>query len=318
MVLRDKNILVTGGTGFIGSHLVKRLCGEKANVIVPYQSINPKSYFFDEKLNGETTLVHVDTKNYRRLFDVVSKYEIDLIFHLAAQSIVPTSFYNPLETLETNILGTANILEAARNYGRVSGIIVVSSDKAYGKIPRASEKDSLWGNHPYETSKAAGDLVATTYFATYGLPVVVTRFGNVYGEGDLNFSRIIPGVLKAIIEGEELEIRSNGKYVRDYIYVGDIVDCLILLVKKIGKLKGEAFNISSSENLSVLEVLKRAEEVTFKKVRFKIMNSAVNEIPIQSLNCAKIKNTLGWSAKHDLRKALPAIFDWYTNYFEKK
>ena len=223
MELAGKNVLVTGGTGFIGSHLVKRLILEKANIVVPYQSLNPKSYFYSERLNKQVILAQKDLKNFKRTIDIVTKYEIEFIFHLAAQSIVPTAYHNPLETFETNIMGTANVLEAARLYGKVQGIIVVSSDKAYGKIPKANEDDALYGNHPYETSKAACDLVATTYFATYGLPVAVVRFGNVYGEGDINFSRIIPGALRSIIKNESLLIRSNGKYVRDYVYVGDII-----------------------------------------------------------------------------------------------
>ena len=267
MGLAGKNILVTGGTGFIGSHLVKQLIWEKANIIVPYQSLNPKSYFYSENLNKHLILVQKDLKNFKRTIDIVTKYEIDFIFHLAAQSIVPTGYYNPLETFETNIIGTANVLEAARLYGRVQGIIVVSSDKAYGKIPKASEKDPLSGDHPYETSKAACDLITTTYFKTYNLPTVVVRFGNVYGEGDINFSRIIPGAIKSLIKNEVLQIRSDGKYVRDYVYVKDVVDSLILISKNINEIKGEVFNISSDENLSVFAIIKKIENVLSRKIK---------------------------------------------------
>src|SRR3989344_7300117 len=316
MGLTGKNVLVTGGTGFIGSHLVKRLINDKANVIVPYQSLNPKSYFLRQRLARYVILVQKDLKNFKRTLDIVTKYEIDFIFHLAAQSIVPTAYYNPLETFETNIIGTANVLEAARLYGKVQGIIVVSSDKAYGKIPKASEKDPLSGDHPYETSKAACDLITTTYFKTYNLPTVVVRFGNVYGEGDINFSRIIPGAIKSIVKNESLLIRSNGKYVRDYVYVGDIIEALILLSKNITKVKGEVFNISSNENLSVLEIVENVGEILGKKINYRIQKNAINEIPRQSISFNKLKKRFGWKPKNNLKKTIPSIFNWYKNYFK--
>ena len=317
MGLAGKNILVTGGTGFIGSHLVKQLIWEKANIIVPYQSLNPKSYFYSENLNKHLILVQKDLKNFKRTIDIVTKYEIDFIFHLAAQSIVPTGYYNPLETFETNIIGTANVLEAARLYGRVQGIIVVSSDKAYGKIPKASEKDPLSGDHPYETSKAACDLITTTYFKTYNLPTVVVRFGNVYGEGDINFSRIIPGAIKSLIKNEVLQIRSDGKYVRDYVYVKDVVDSLILISKNINEIKGEVFNISSDENLSVFAIIKKIENVLSRKIKSEVLKNAVNEIPRQSINYSKIKKHLGWKPKRGLTDTLNDIYKWYLDYFAK-
>jgi len=315
MGLKGKNILITGGTGFIGSHLVKKLIEEKCNIIVPYQSLNPKSFFFSENLDKQVILVQKDLKNFKRTIDVITKCEIDIIFHLAAQSIVPTAFHNPLETLETNIMGTANILEASRLYGKVQGIIVVSSDKAYGKITRVSETSPLSGTHPYETSKAAADLIATTYFMTYGLPTVVTRFGNVYGEGDLNFSRIIPGIMKSIVKNEGLILRSDGKYIRDYVYVGDVVDALILLAKNLRKNCGEAFNISSNENLSVIELIKKIENIVGVKAKYRILNTAINEIPIQSVDFKKIRKQLGWRPNNSLSTTISQIYDWYRLYF---
>lgn len=316
MVLAGKNILVTGGTGFIASHLVNKLVEKKANIIVPYQSINPKSYFFTQQLDKKVILVHKNIKDYKRTLDIITKYEIDFIFHLAAQSIVPTAFHNPLETFETNIIGTANILESARLYKNIKGIIVISSDKAYGKIPRASENNSLSGDHPYETSKASCDLIATTYYKTYNLPVIVSRFGNVYGEGDINFSRIIPGIIKSIIRKQRLEIRSDGQYIRDYVYVGDIINALILLAHSINKAKGEVFNISSSENLSVLDLVRKTEKILNVKIKYVINNNARNEIPIQSINFTKIKKILGWKPQRSLINTLPDIHQWYQEFFD--
>ena len=316
MALAGKNILVTGGTGFIGSHLVEKLLNIDANVFVSYQEINPNSYFFKNSLNSKSVLVQLDIKDFKRTLDVISKYEIVYIFHLAAQSIVNTAYTNPVETFESNIMGTVNILESCRLYGKVKGIVVSSSDKAYGKIPKARETDPLVGNHPYESSKSAADLIAQTYFVTYKLPVVVTRFGNTYGEGDLNFSRIIPGIMEAVVKNKILKIRSDGKYVRDYVYVGDITSALITILKSINKTKGEAFNVSSLENLSVVDLVKKVGEILKVRIRYKILNEAVNEIPTQSINFNKIVKHLDWKPQNNLTSTIPVIFKWYQNYFE--
>ena len=316
MALAGKNILVTGGTGFIGSHLVEKLLNIGTNVFVSHQDTNPHSYFFKKNLNSKSVLIQLDVKDFKRTLDVISKYEIVYVFHLAAQSIVSTAFINPLETFESNIMGTVNILESCRLYGKVKGIIVSSSDKAYGKIPRARETDPLVGNHPYESSKSAADLIAQTYFVTYKLPVVVTRFGNTYGEGDLNFSRIIPGIMEAVVKNKILKIRSDGKYVRDYVYVGDITSALITILKSINKTKGEAFNVSSLENLSVVDLVKKVGAILNVRIRYKILNEAVNEIPTQSINFIKIVKHLGWKPQNNLTSTIPVIFKWYQNYFE--
>ena len=310
MVLTGKNIFVTGGTGFIGSHLVERLVSQGANVIVPYQSLDPKSYFKIQNLDTKVILTVCDLKNFKRVLAIVCRYEIDYIFHLGAVAIVTTTYHNPLEAFETNILGTVNVLEAARQYAKISGILVTSSDKAYGKIPRASEKNPVGGDHPYETSKAAADLVARSYHRTYKLPVVVTRFGNVYGEGDLHFNRLVPGICEALVNNKTLDVRSNGKYVRDYLYVEDVVDGYLFLLSKIDSIKGEAFNFSSNDNLSVLDVIKTAEKSLGQKIKYVIKNNEKNEIPYQHLDDSKIRK-LGWISKHSLKTSLPSVLEWY-------
>lgn len=317
MELKGANVLVTGGTGFIGSHLVENLVEAGSGVIVTYQSFIPGSYFFSSGLDRRVRLVNCDVKNFKRVLDVVTKYEVDFVFHFAAQAIVPTAFINPLETIETNILGTANVLEACRLYKKASGIVVVSSDKAYGKVARATESHRLSGDHPYETSKLSGDFLATTYFATYKLPVVVVRFANTYGQGDLNFTRIVPGAMKSIIQSRTLFVRSNGKFRRDYVYVGDVTDAVLLLSKNFKKVVGETFNISSNENLSVVELVGKIGSILGKKVKYKILNQSVNEIPVQSINFSKIKKSVGWKPKYNLTKSLPAIYDWYSSYFAR-
>jgi CDP-glucose 4,6-dehydratase len=315
--LKGKNILVTGGTGFVGSHLVEELLKTGAHVVVPYRSADPSSYFATQGLRQHTVLVYDDLKDFDRTFEIVTKYEIDYIFHLAAQAIVPTAYINPRETIMSNVIGTTNILEAARLYSGIKGIIVASSDKAYGKSKKAyKETDPLRGDHPYEVSKSAADLIAYSYFKTYKLPVVITRFGNIYGPGDLNFNRIIPGIIKTLITGNTLIVRSDGTYKRDYVYVKDVVSAYIFLLRHLEKIKGESFNISYGYSISVGSLIRSAEKVFKKKIHFKISDSAINEIAYQHLDYSKIKK-LGWAPSYRLPSSLRETYAWYLQYVEK-
>lgn len=317
--LKNRNVLVTGGTGFVGSHLVEELIKQKAHVTTTFVSASPRSYFFTRKLHKKVNMTHVDVCDYEEIFNVITKFDIQYIFHLAAEALVETAFHNPKKTIDTNVMGTVNILESARLFPKVKGVIIASSDKAYGKMSTKAavkgdgykETDSLKGDHPYEVSKSSADLISYSYFKTYGLPVVVTRFGNIYGEGDINFSRIIPGIMKALIDNEVLEIRSDGKYVRDYLYVKDVVSAYLLLVNNIEKIKGEAFNFGSDETVSVLELIQLVEKKIRKKIRYNILNKAKNEIPYQSLDYSKISKTLGWKPRFNLLKSVEKIYKWY-------
>src|SRR3989339_1368673 len=259
MRLKDMRILVTGGVGFVGGHLVEELIKLKANVIVVDINLDKHSYLFTENLHKKSTVINLDICNYKKLLGIIKKYKIEFIFHLAAQALVENAYVDPKYTFENNTGSTVNVLEAVRTNPQIKGLVVASSDKAYGKLARTSEvKASIFhkartsevksqvgnkytedfplaGDHPYDTSKSITDLMSTTYYKTYKIPVVVTRFGNIYGEGDLNFSRIIPGIMKSIIKNKELRIRSNGKYVRDYLYVKDVVNGYLLLAKNIKK-----------------------------------------------------------------------------------
>lgn len=315
MGLAGKNVLVTGGHGFIGSHLVESLVKKKCNVVVVDLFKNPNSYFFRQNLNDKVIFEYCDVTNFKHINSVVIKHEINFVFHAAAQAIVDVAYYNPLNTFYDNVMGTANILESCRLYGKTDGVLITSTDKVYSKLSRVDEKMPISGDHPYEVSKTSADLIARSYFKTYDMPVVVTRFGNVYGEGDLNFSRIIPGIMKSIVKGEALMIRSNGKYVRDYVYVGDVVDATLSLAQNIKSVKGEAFNISSLENLSVLEVIKRIDGILKVKTKYKILSRATNEIPVQSVNFNKIKRVLDWKPTNNFKTAIPSVFDWYKDYF---
>lgn len=312
----NTTIFVTGGTGFAGSHLVEELLNEGARVITSYQTLNPQSYFITSGLQNKTIMVPMDIIDFKKVHDVITKLNVDYIFHLAAQPLVEVAYYNPLRTLESNIMGTANILESARLFSHVKGVIVASSDKAYGKLTKEQyvETDPLQGDHPYDVSKSATDLLVNTYYKTYGLPVVTTRFGNIYGEGDLNLSRIIPGIMKSILLSQELPIRSDGTFVRDYLYVKDVVRGYLMLAKNIEKVKGEAFNFGSDDTLSVIDLLETIEKTLDLKIPYTILNQAKNEIPYQSLNYTKIKKTLGWKPNHTVKSTAKQIKAWYKKH----
>jgi len=305
---KGKKILVSGGAGFIGSHLVNKLIQDGNKVVV----IDNLSTGRKENLNPEAKFFKVDIRN-PEVSRIIDEENIGTIFHLAAQPIVEEAYKEPFKTLETNIMGTVNILETCRLLGNLESIVIASSDKAYGKnkdLPY-SESASLKGDHPYEVSKSCADLIAQSYFKTYDLPVVVARFGNTFGPADLNFNRIIPGVLKAIIKNEELLIRSDGKMVREYIYVEDVADGYIKLNQKINKTKGEAFNFGSKNIFSVIDVIKKIEEILDTKVNYKILNIAKNEIPEQYLDWRKAEKILGWQPKTSFEEGIKKSFDWY-------
>ncbi|HSR89237.1 MAG TPA: GDP-mannose 4,6-dehydratase [Candidatus Udaeobacter sp.] len=311
--LKGKNILVTGGTGLVGSHLVERLLSmDTGRIVVLSRSRDPQAYFFKNKFDSKVIMANGDLKDKERIADIITKYEVNFIFHIAAQPIVATAFVNPYETLATNIMGTLHILEAARMSPRINGVIVASSDKAYGKdCLSALETQPLRGDHPYDVSKSCTDLLALTYAKTYNLPVTISRFGNIFGPGDLNFNRIIPGIMKAIIKNEVLELRSDGTFTRDYVYVKDVVDGYICLAEQMDKAKGEAFNFSSGFNFSVLELIKEVSKIAGKKVEYKIVNNQKNEILKQSLNFSKAEKILGWKSKYSLKRGVLETLAWY-------
>jgi len=312
--LKGKRILVTGGTGFVGSHLVESLIAKGARVIVPYRSFDPRSYFATKKLERQVILVTCDLKDGGRVYDVVTKYEVEYIFHLGAQAIVATAYHNPVETVASDVMGTAHILEAARRYPTIKGILIASSDKAYGKSPNQyQETDPLQPDHPYEVSKAATDLLAQAYFRTYNLPVVIARFGNIYGEGDLNFNRIIPGIMKSLINEEPLEIRSDGTFVRDYCYVKDVVAGYLLMFEHLKQVAGEAFNFSSDETLSVTGLIAKIEALLKKRLSYHIRKVQKNEIPHQTLRYDKAMKLLGYKPKYTLQATVRDIYRWYTS-----
>lgn len=307
----NKTVIVTGGAGFIGSHLVSRLVALGHEVVVIDQSVDNKSFFISQNLHKKITVELMDIGKKTDVMRVLGAYKPSFIFHLAAETIVSASYKDPWKTMQTNIMGTVNILEAARLISCLQGIIVASSDKAYGKSKNTYiEESPLQGDHPYDVSKSSADLIANAYFKTYQLPVAITRFGNVYGEGDLHYDRLIPGICKALVEGKTFIVRSNGLYVRDYLYVQDVVEAYLLLWDRFSKARGQAFNFSSQDNLSVIEVINLAQKSLNRKIPYKIADTAQNEIPYQHLDDQKIRK-LGWKNAHSLAELLPGIFSWY-------
>ncbi len=314
--LQHQTLLVTGGTGLVGSHLIEALLPHKAHIVVPVRSVDPKSYFKNLHLDQQVIQVHADLTDYLRLQEIMVNFRVSYVIHLAAQALVEAAFYNPRQTLNTNIMGTVNILEAARHSPYIKGIIIASSDKAYGKLNRPyKETDPLRGDHPYEVSKSAADLIAQSYFKTYHLPIVVTRFGNIYGPGDLNFDRLVPDICRCLTLHRILKVRSDGTFRRDYLYVKDVVDGYLKILSRFDHVVGATFNFGSPDNLSVLQVIRLAQTTLHKKLRYKITNTQKNEIPYQSLRFTKAKKILHWQPKHNLKNSLLPTFSWYQHYF---
>jgi len=318
---KDKRVLITGYEGFLGSNLTKALLGFKARV----WGLDIETRRHDTILKddfGKMKIIRGSVEDYNLLLRIIKTNKIEIIFHLAATSLVGEALKKPFQSFSTNIRGTWNILEAARNSKSVKTIIVASSDKAYGiqkKLPYR-ENSPLIGVHPYDVSKSCADLIAYTYFHTYGLPVSVTRCGNIFGPGDFNFSRIVPDAIRSIVFNKKLLIRSDGKFIRDYIYVDDIVSGYLKIAEsmKKKKLAGEAFNFSNEFPISVLQLVKMIYKACGRSPNYRILNQARYEIKEQYLCAGKARRILGWEPKYSLDKGLKLTLDWYKEYLKTK
>lgn len=314
MSLKTKHVFVTGGDGFLGSWLVKKLLEEGAEVTVLLRDRKSDSRLRDFKLIDKVNCVYGELEDLQLLMRAFNEYSIEIAFHLAAQTIVGIANKSPLSTFESNIKGTWNMLEAARQLN-LKRLVIASSDKAYGdqeKLPY-TEEFCLKGSHPYDVSKSCADLLAQAYAKTYGLNVAITRCGNIYGGGDLNWSRIFPGTIRSLIKGEEPTIRSDGTLVRDYIYVEDAVDAYLTLAEAMesNKLAGEAFNFGTNNPISVVELVKLIMKTLGKKGEIIIQGNAPNEILKQYLDSTKAMKVLNWKPKHTLEQGIKRTYDWY-------
>lgn len=316
---RDRSVFVTGCTGLLGSWLTHELVEQKARVIGLVRDSVPRTNFLRLHLNERITTVRGEIENYFLLERILNEYEIETVFHLAAQSIVTIANRNPLSTFETNIKGTWSLLEACRRSSTVKRIIVASSDKAYGEQKELPYKEGapLRGIHPYDVSKSCADLLAMTYWNTYRLPVCVTRCGNLFGGGDLNFNRIVPGTIRKALLNEPPIIRSDGTLKRDYFCVNDAADAYLMLAEQMETLGcyGEAFNFSHERPMTVLEITETILRLMDKKkLRPIIRNEAVGEILSQYLSAEKARKVLGWEPIYSLETKLQKTIEWYKAY----
>ncbi|MDD5129550.1 MAG: GDP-mannose 4,6-dehydratase [Candidatus Omnitrophica bacterium] len=320
---KNKVVLVTGFEGFLGSNLTKSIISSGAKVIgLDIKTFRKQTIFCAQ--DYEKIIVYKGSVDNRSLIrDIFRKHPIDIIFHLAAEAIVSRSYQNPLKAFESNITGTWEILEAVRKYGKVQAVVVASSDKAYGshkKLPYR-EDAPLIANHPYDVSKSCADLIANTYLHTYDLPVAITRCGNIYGPGDFNFSRLIPDAMRNLALNKQLKIRSDGKFVRDYVYVEDIVAGYLQIAELLArrKIPGDAFNLSDEQPLTVIGLLKEINLALpgAKKLKYKIMNTARYEIKKQYLSSTKARRILGWKPNYTLKEGLRKTGQWYVQYFKQ-
>ena len=320
-----KNVFVTGATGVIGSHLAIALNSAGADVTILKRDHDKDSLL---ETSGEIDKVNVawgELEDFRALERVLVQYEIDTVFHLGAQPIVRKSKIIPRKTFESNIQGTWNLLDACRIVGyesdRLQRIVVASSDKAYGsskKLPY-TEETPLQGSFPYDVSKSCCDLISQSYYKTYHLPVAVARLGNVFGQGDLNFNRIVPGTIKSILLGEDVIIRTDGSPVREYLFVRDAADAYLSLAQQLQekKLAGEAFNFSSGNKMTVLEIVNKIISLTGSKQKPKVLAEVKDEIAEQYISTEKAERILGWKAKTEIDAALLETIEWYKKFFKK-
>ncbi|MDH3536605.1 MAG: GDP-mannose 4,6-dehydratase [Gammaproteobacteria bacterium] len=317
-----RRVLITGCSGLLGSSLTAALLDLKAEVTGLMRDWVPGSRLVSEGLSEKINIVRGDIEDIEVLERTLDEYEIDTVFHLAAQAIVGTANRNPLPTFKTNIAGSWNLFEACRRVASVKSVVVASSDKAYGtpdSLPY-SESMPLNGRHPYDVSKSCTDLLAQTYYASYGLPVCITRCGNFFGGGDLNFNRIVPGTIRSALEDERPVIRSDGTMVRDYIYVRDVVDAYLTLAEAMQDpaIHGEAFNFSTETRLNVLELTQRILQIMGRSdLEPVILNQASNEIQAQYLSAEKARSRLGWKPRFGLDDAIAETAEWYRNYLGK-
>ena len=318
----DRPTFITGGTGLVGSWLVKRLIESGADVVCLVRDWVPQSEMVRKGWIEQVKVVRGDIRDRDTLERALGEYEIDTVIHLAAQTIVTIANRNPISTFETNIAGTWNLLEACRRSPKVKQVVVASSDKAYGdqEVLPYDENTPLQGQHPYDVSKSAADLIAHTYAKSFDLPVVITRCGNFYGGGDLNWNRIIPGAIRSILRGQSPVIRSDGEYIRDYFYVEDGAAAYMLLAEQLAarpELKGQAYNFSNEIQVSVREIVNRILKAMDSKLNPDIRNEVTNEIRHQYLRAEKARHDLKWKPMFTLDEGLAKTIDWYKDFFNE-
>src|SRR5688572_15777868 len=318
---QDRPVFVTGASGLLGGWLVRRLMQAGTDVVCLVRDWVPQSELVRGGLLDNVKVVRGDVRDQATLERALGEYEIDTVIHLAAQTIVGIANRNPVSTFESNVAGTWSLLEACRRSPQVKQIVVASSDKAYGhheQLPY-NEDAPLTGRHPYDVSKSCADLIAQAYAATYDLPVAITRCGNLYGGGDLNWNRIVPGTIRSVLRGQRPVIRSDGKFVRDYFYAEEGAAANMSLAERLAAdptFKGHAFNFSNETQVTVSELVDRILKLMHSNLEPEVRNEAVNEIREQYLSAEKARQVLNWRPLFTLDEGLTATIAWYRDFLE--
>ena len=318
---QDRPTLVTGATGLVGGWLVRRLREAGADVVCLVRDWVPQSEASRSGLLEKVKVVRGDVRDQALLERALGEFEIATVLHLAAQTIVPIANRNPVSTFESNVAGTWVLLEAARRSPTVKQLVLASSDKAYGESAQLPYREDmpLQGRHPSDVSKSCGDLIAQAYAATYGLPVVITRCGNFFGGGDLNWNRVVPGTIRSILRNQRPVVRSDGRFVRDYLYVEEGAAAYMLLAERLAadaSLSGQAFNFSNETPATVLDVVDRIRHLMGSTLEPDVRNEAANEIREQYLSAEKVRRLFGWRPLFDLGSGLERTIGWYRDFFK--
>ena len=321
---KNRNVFVTGASGLLGSWMSEELVRRGANVTVLLRDWVPASRLNQTGLLDRVNAVRGELEDAPLLLRALNEHEIETVLHLGAQTIVGTASRSAVSTFEANITGTWNLLEACRALPRqVRRVIVASSDKAYGEHPVLpyTEDAPLQGRFPYDVSKSCADLITFSYYHTYRLPVAVTRCGNLFGGGDLNFNRLIPGTIRSALQNEHPLVRSDGSFIRDYFYVRDAVIAYLSLAERMddAAFHGQAFNFGTETPLSVLEVVRAVLE-RMKKPALQpvILNEASHEITRQYLDCAKARRMMDWHPAFTFEQGLDEAIAWYGEWLARR
>jgi len=318
---QETKVLVTGADGFIGSHVAKALVEKGAEVTTIVRDIKKTDNLDILKIRNKINVLNGDLINFKDCERAINEYDIEFVFHIAAQAIVGPANRSPLSTFDSNIKGTWNILETCRTSKTVKGLVLASSDKAYGQQKELpyTEESPLKGYFPYDASKVCAEVLAKSYFMTYKLQLAITRNANTYGPGDMNMSRIIPDIITRLIKNEQPIIRSDGTPERDYIYIKDAVKAYIVLAENLHKeeVVGQAFNFGTGKPISVLELYKKIIKMMGKDVDPKILGEAKNEIDRQYLDSEKAKKVLNWAPEYGLDEGIKETIEWYEEYLSK-
>ncbi len=319
---RGRSVLVTGATGFLGSHLVDALVALGAAVVIVRRDRRPATAVSAGWLEG-VAIVEGDIGDTPLMLRALEEFSVRSVFHTAAQTQVGVARRQPASTFASNVQGTWSVLEAVRRSRDVEQILVASSDKAYGEQPKLpyDETMPLLAREPYDASKACAEIVAGTYFAAYGAPVAITRCANLYGPGDRNWRRLVPGTLRSILLGERPIIRSDGSLVRDYLFVRDAASAYLQLAEAMASdssLAGEAFNFSAELPLTVMEMVQRLQDAAGTQLEPIIADEAVGEIPEQHLSARKAREVLGWAPRFTLDEGLSETVDYYRTLLDAR